>query len=247
MTAAGDFEQISLEQPLISLRGIRKSFYIGTENELEVLHGIDLDVCEGEFTAIIGESGSGKSTLMNIIGLLDHATEGTYLLDDDDVTGFTDDELSRIRNREIGFVFQTYNLIPRMSALRNVEMPLMYAHLPQAERTERAMELLELVGMEDRMYHRPDELSGGQKQRVAIARAMACDPRVILADEPTGALDSATGRSVMDLFHRLHEEQDRTILLITHSQPLARECGRIVTIADGNIVSSNLSEGGPIC
>ncbi len=228
---------------IIRLRGITRRFYIGSENELEVLHGIDMDMEKGEFTAIVGESGSGKSTLMNIIGLLDHPTQGTYHLMGMDTAGMNDNELSMVRGRRIGFVFQTYNLIPRTSALKNVEMPMMYAHVEPKLRTQRAEELLGLVGMKDRMQHRPDELSGGQKQRVAIARALANDPAIILADEPTGALDSATGRIVMDIFHKLHEEQGRTILLITHSQPLADETQRILTLVDGRIVNSQRRPG----
>ena len=192
---------------LIRMRGIVKRFYVGQPNELEILHGIDLDVNEGEFVSIVGASGSGKSTLMNMIGVLDRPTEGTYWLDGTDVEDALDDELSQIRNRKIGFVFQNFNLISRTNALRNVELPMMYAGLPQKKRTQRAEELLDLVGMGDRMLHQPNELSGGQKQRVAIARAMANDPAIILADEPTGALDSKTGRMVMDLFHQLNREQ----------------------------------------
>ncbi len=221
---------------VIHLQDIVKKFYIGTQNELEVLHGISLDIGKGEFTAIVGESGSGKSTLMNIIGLLDRPTSGCYEMQGRNVSRLKDDDLSGIRNRQIGFVFQTYNLIPRTSALKNVEMPMLYARIPQEERTKRARELLQKVGMEERMQHRPDELSGGQKQRVAIARAMANHPALILADEPTGALDSETGRQVMDLFHRLHDEEGKTILLITHSKTLAEECGRILTLRDGRIV-----------
>ncbi len=224
------------KEPIIELSNIVKKFYIGTENELEVLHDITVDIYKGDFTAIVGESGSGKSTLMNIIGLLDRQTSGDYALLDVNVSRLKDRELSFLRGHQIGFVFQTYNLIPRTSALKNVEMPMMYAKVPQKERTERAEMLLEMVGMQDRMKHRPDELSGGQKQRVAIARAMANDPALILADEPTGALDSGTGRMVMDLFHKLHEEEGKTIVLITHSKPLADETGRILTIADGRLV-----------
>lgn len=223
------------KKAIIVLKGIRKSYYIGTPNELEVLKGISLSVDEGEFISIVGASGSGKSTLMNIIGSLDRPTEGTYILDGVDVTGAKDTELSAIRNQKIGFVFQTYNLIAKTNALRNVEMPMIYAGLPGKTRTRRAKELLELVGMEDRMRHLPEELSGGQKQRTAIARAMANDPSIILADEPTGALDSVTGRMVMDLFHKLHREQGKTIVLITHSQELAEETERIITIKDGEI------------
>ena len=218
---------------LIRMRGIVKRFYVGQPNELEILHGIDLDVNEGEFVSIVGASGSGKSTLMNMIGVLDRPTEGTYWLDGTDVQDAEDDELSQIRNRKIGFVFQNFNLISRTNALRNVELPMMYAGVPQKKRTQRAEELLDLVGMGDRMLHQPNELSGGQKQRVAIARAMANDPAIILADEPTGALDSKTGRMVMDLFHRLNREQGKTIVLITHNQELAAETGRILTMRDG--------------
>ncbi len=224
------------KQPIIRLRGIVKRFYIGQPNELEILHGIDLDVNEGEFVAIVGESGSGKSTLMNIVGALDKPTQGSYLLDGIDMTAAKDGELSALRCRKIGFVFQTFNLIGRTSALKNVELPMLYNGVGAAKRTARAKELLELVGMEKRMDHQPNELSGGQKQRVAIARAMANDPAVLLADEPTGALDSTTGRVVMDLFHKLHKEQGKTILLITHSRELAAECERIITIRDGRII-----------
>lgn len=215
---------------------LRKSFNIGTENELEILHGIDLTVKRGEFVSIVGASGSGKSTLMNILGVLDRPTEGTYILNDIDVSE-EDYELSYIRNREIGFVFQTYNLIARTPALKNVELPMMYAKVPAKERKERAEKLLKLVGMEERMGHRPDQLSGSQKQRVAIARAMANKPAMLLADEPTGALDSSTGRLIMDLFHRLHTEEKMTILLITHSDELAEEAERIITLHDGAIIA----------
>ena len=218
---------------LIRMRGIVKRFYIGQPNELEILHGIDLDVKEGEFVSIVGASGSGKSTLMNMIGVLDRPTEGTYWLDGTDVQDAQDDELSQIRNRKIGFVFQNFNLISRTNARKNVELPMMYAGIPQKKRTQRAEELLDLVGMADRMDHQPNELSGGQKQRVAIARAMANDPAIILADEPTGALDSKTGRMVMDLFHRLNREQGKTIVLITHNQELAAETSRELTMRDG--------------
>ena len=220
---------------IIDLKGIKKRFFEGTENEIEVLRGIDMQVYEGEFVSIVGASGSGKSTLMNIIGALDRASEGTYFLDGVNINEADDNELSRIRNKKIGFVFQTYNLIPRTSALKNVERPMLYAKVPGAERTERAKELLKLVGMENRMKHNPDELSGGQKQRVAIARAMANHPAILLADEPTGALDSRTGRMIMDIFHKLNREQGMTIVLITHSESLAEETGRIFTLMDGEI------------
>ena len=230
-------------EPVIEMRGIVKSFYLGTPNELEILHGINLTIREGEFVSIVGASGSGKSTLMNIIGALDHQTAGEYTLDGVPMTEMSSNRLSEIRNEKIGFVFQTFNLIPRSTALGNVELPMMYAGVPRAVRSRRAMELLELVGMGDRAKHRPNELSGGQKQRVAIARAMANDPAIILADEPTGALDSSTGRLVMDIFHRLHREQGKTIVLITHNNELAEETERILTLRDGNIVGERAGKG----
>lgn len=192
---------------IISLKNIVKKFYVGEPNELEILHGISLEVEEGEFVSIVGPSGSGKSTLMNTIGILDRPTSGDYLLDGINVGEAADSELSEIRNQKIGFVFQTYNLISKTNALKNIELPMLYAGVPKSERTKRAKELLDLVEMGDRMKHLPEELSGGQKQRVAIARAMANDPAIILADEPTGALDSKTGRLVMDLFHKLNKEK----------------------------------------
>ncbi len=229
---------------IIDLKHIIKRFYEGQANELEILHGIDLTVKKGEFVSIVGASGSGKTTLMNIIGILDRASEGSYILDGLDVSEARDKELSNIRNEKIGFVFQTYNLIARTSALKNVELPMLYAKVPRKERSQRAKELLDLVGMGERMSHKPDELSGGQKQRVAIARAMANDPTIILADEPTGALDSKTGRKIMDLFHKLNKEQGKTIVLITHSPELAAETGRIITIKDGAIIGE---EAGGAC
>ena len=220
-------------EKIIEMRGIVKTFYLGQPNELEILHGIDFDVYPGEFVAIVGASGSGKSTFMNVIGALDRPTRGTYRLDGTVVEEAQDEELSAIRNRKIGFVFQNFNLISRTNALKNVELPMMYAGVGRKQRTERAMELLEMVEMADRTTHQPNELSGGQKQRVAIARAMANDPAIILADEPTGALDSKTGRMVMDLFHKLNREQGKTIILITHNQELAAETGRVMTMRDG--------------
>lgn len=231
-----------MKKPIIECKNIVKRFCIGQPNELEILHGLDLTVNMGEFVSIVGESGSGKSTLMNILGALDRPTEGTYFLDGVDVGAGKDKQLSEIRNRQIGFVFQTYNLIARTTALSNVELPLLYAGVPKAERTRKAKELLEIVGMQERMTHRPDELSGGQKQRVAIARAMANDPSIILADEPTGALDSKTGRVIMDIFHKLHEEQGKTIVLITHSGELANETERIITLRDGEITGIRKGE-----
>ena len=220
---------------IIKLENILKKFFIGKPNELEILHGISLEVEEGEFVAIVGPSGSGKSTLMNMIGALDRPTSGSYYLDGIDVESASDEELSEIRNQKIGFVFQTYNLIPKSNALRNIELPMLYAGVGRRERIKRAKELLDLVEMTDRAKHLPEELSGGQKQRVAIARAMANDPAIILADEPTGALDSKTGRLVMDLFHKLNKEKGKTIVLITHSEELAKETDRIINIRDGQI------------
>lgn len=224
------------KKTVVDMRGIIKRFYIGMPNELQILNGIDITVKEGEFVAIVGESGSGKSTLMNIIGALDRPTEGSYYFNGEDISKLNDRKLSLIRNKQIGFVFQNFNLIPRTSALKNVELPMMYAGKSRKERTKRAMELLETVGMEDRSDHNPNELSGGQKQRVAIARAMSNDPALILADEPTGALDTKTGRIVMDIFHQLHKS-GKTIVLITHSPELAKETERIITISDGCIIS----------
>lgn len=226
-----------MSKVIISMRDIIKRYYIGQPNELQILNGISIDVHEGEFVSIVGASGSGKSTLMNIIGALDRPTEGTYHLNGRDISILDDRELSRIRNSEIGFVFQTFNLIPRTNALKNVELPMLYAGKSKHERSRRAKELLKMVGMEDRYTHQPNELSGGQKQRVAIARAMANDPSILLADEPTGALDTKTGRLVMDIFHKLHDEEGKTIVLITHSPELAKETERIITISDGSVIS----------
>lgn len=225
--------ELAENRALIKMANIRKSYYIGEPNELEILHGISLDVYKGEFVSIVGQSGSGKSTLMNIIGALDRPTEGTYFLNGVDVGSADDFTLSKIRNEMIGFVFQTFNLIGRNSALKNVELPLLYKGVGKKERRERAEALLELVGMKDRRHHDPNELSGGQKQRVAIARAMANEPDIILADEPTGALDSETGRMVMDIFHKLHKEEGKTILFITHNPALAEETERIMIMTDG--------------
>ena len=231
------------KKPLIEMHGIRKSYYIGKPNELEILHGIDLTVSPGEFVAIVGESGSGKSTLMNIIGVLDKPTSGEYTLDGVNIHDAKDNQLADIRNRKIGFVFQTYNLIGRQSALKNVELPMLYAGVSGGERTRRAKEWLERVGMGERMKHQPNELSGGQKQRVAIARAMVNEPALILADEPTGALDSQTSRTVMDLFHEMHNTYHKTIVLITHNPELADECERVLTLRDGLIVGERKGSG----
>ena len=231
-----------MSEPVIRMENIVKTYYLGKPNELEILHGINLTVNKGEFVSFVGESGSGKSTLMNIIGVLDRQTQGDYYLEGQDVNGMSDEVRSAIRNRRIGFVFQNFNLLPRANALKNVMVPLLYGEEHSKNGKEHAMEMLKMVGMEDRADHRPNELSGGQKQRVAIARAMINDPAIILADEPTGALDSKTGHMVMDLFHKLHEEQGKTIVLITHSQELAQETERIVTLLDGQIVADNGGE-----
>ncbi len=224
------------------MRGIIKRYYVGQPNELEILHGIDLLVYPGEFVSVVGESGSGKSTLMNIIGGLDRPTEGSYWLNGIDICKAKDAQMSEIRNREIGFVFQTYNLIGRTSAQKNVELPMLYAGVGRRERSRRAEELLKMVKMDMRAKHQPNELSGGQKQRIAIARTLANDPAIILADEPTGALDSETSRTVMDLFHELHENLGKTIVLITHNRELAQETQRILTLKDGNIVAEQRGE-----
>ncbi len=234
---------MSDRKEIIKIKDIKKSFFIGKPNELEVLHGISLSVYEGEFIAVIGESGSGKSTLMNILGALDRPTSGSYWLDGTDISDANDYTLSRIRNKEVGFVFQTFNLIGRQSAQKNVEMPMMYGGVPKRERSRRAKKLLETVGMADRMKHKPNELSGGQKQRVAIARAIANDPSIVLADEPTGALDSQTSRIVMDIFHELNRNMGKTIVLITHNKALADECDRIVTLKDGMIINETKGIG----
>lgn len=231
-------------QPVIELSDIYKGFFLGTDHELTVLKGVNLAIYPGEFVSIVGSSGSGKSTLMNIIGLLDRPTSGSYLLGDVDISEADDNEAALIRSLSIGFVFQNFNLVGRTDALKNVELPMMYAGIGRAQRRERALKLLELVEMSDRMHHQPSELSGGQKQRVAIARAMANDPDIILADEPTGALDTATGLMVMDLFHRLHREQGKTIVLITHNPELAQQTQRIFTMVDGVLGEGVSTKGG---
>jgi putative ABC transport system ATP-binding protein len=228
---------------IISMENIVKTYYIGQPNELRILHGISMSVREGEFVSIVGQSGSGKSTLMNIIGALDKPTSGRYELSGDDIGECDPDKLSEIRSNKIGFVFQTFNLIPRSNALRNVELPMLYSGASSHERSRRARALLEIVGMGDRVRHLPNELSGGQKQRVAIARAMANDPAIILADEPTGALDTRTGEMVMEIFHRLNRDEGKTIILITHNDKLAMQTQRVLTIADGLIVDEAIPDG----
>lgn len=221
---------------VIFMEDIIKKYYIGQPNELEILHGINLNIEEGEFVSIVGESGSGKSTIMNIMGVLDRQTSGKYFLEGQDVNEMDDMARSQIRNKKIGFVFQNFNLIPRSNALKNVILPLLYNEEKKKNAKELGMEMLKMVNMEERADHLPNELSGGQKQRIAIARAMINNPSIILADEPTGALDSKTGHMVMDLFHQLNKEKGKTIVLITHSKELASETDRIITLHDGNII-----------
>lgn len=218
---------------MIEIRDIRKAYRIG-KIDLEVLKGISLDVKENEFLTIMGPSGSGKSTLMNIIGCLDRPTSGTYRLEGIDITERSDDDLAEIRNRRVGFVFQTFNLLPRFSALKNVELPMVYSGIPSKEREKRALETLELVGLAGRAQHRPNELSGGEQQRTAIARALVNDPAIILADEPTGNLDSISGREIITTFMKLHD-RGRTVVIITHDRDIALHSKRIIHIRDGMV------------
>ena len=220
---------------MIKLTGINK-IYRTNEIETVALENVNLEVNKGEFLSIMGPSGCGKSTLLNIMGLLDAPTSGTIEIAGTKVDGMKDKELAAFRNQKLGFVFQSFHLINSLNVIDNVELPLLYRKMAAKERTRLAKEVLERVGLSHRMRHMPTQLSGGQCQRVAIARAIIGNPEIILADEPTGALDSETGRQVMDLFHKLHEEEGKTILLITHSKPLSEECGRILTLMDGRIV-----------
>ena len=226
---------------LIDIKNIYKIYNEGKESEVRALDGVSLQVDRGEFVSIIGQSGSGKSTLMNILGCLDIPTYGDYHLDGTDITELTDKQLAHIRNKQIGFIFQGYNLIPALNARENVELPLIYQGLGMDQRYDRAMEALARVGMEDRADHRPAEMSGGQQQRVAIARAIATHPPVIMADEPPGALDSKTGRHVLEILHTLHEEGS-TVILITHDNGIAATAERIVRLSDGHIVSDGTRE-----
>ncbi|MEZ4388659.1 MAG: ABC transporter ATP-binding protein [Candidatus Krumholzibacteriia bacterium] len=226
--------------PLIRLRGIEKTYVVGTQKVLAV-RGVDLDVERGEYLAIMGSSGSGKSTLMNLLGCLDTPTAGTYELNGRDVSGLGEDELAAVRNRQVGFVFQTFNLLPRSSALQNVELPLVYAGLGAAERRERAAHALDQVGLRDRMTHKPNELSGGQRQRVAIARALVTEPALVLADEPTGNLDSRTSEEIMALLAEL-DRGGRTLILVTHEPDIAAYTRRIIRLHDGRIDSDQRHE-----
>ena len=230
-----------MSHPIIRTVGLKKDYELGAET-VRALRGVDLVVQKNEYIAIMGPSGSGKSTFMNLIGCLDTPTAGEYWLNNQLVSERTDDELARIRNREIGFVFQTFNLLPRASALHNVELPLIYGGVPAKERRPRAEQMLGKVGLADRMHHRPAELSGGQRQRVAIARALINNPSILLADEPTGNLDSQTGTEIMALFDSLHKT-GQTIVLVTHEHDIAEHAQRTVTLRDGVISSDVLREG----
>ncbi len=227
---------------LIEIKDLTKNYVMG-EIEVPALKGINLKIARNEYVAIMGPSGSGKSTLMNILGCLDTPTNGHYLFNQVDVSTLDDDQLSEMRNRQIGFIFQNFNLLPRMNALHNVELPLMYAGVPKHERTERALKSLDRVGLAERIHHKPTELSGGQKQRVAIARALVSNPGILLADEPTGALDSKTGDEIMALFDELYNEGN-TIIVITHEREIAEYSHRIIYIKDGLIFSDEPTERG---
>ena len=227
---------------LINVQNLYKIYHEGLESEVRALDGVSLTIDRGEFVAIIGASGSGKSTLMNILGCLDIPTYGDYHLDGTDITELTDRELAHIRNKEIGFIFQGYNLIPALDAYENVELPLIYQGISVWKREDMVMEALEKVNMADRAHHKPSEMSGGQQQRVAIARAIATRPPIIMADEPTGALDSKTGRHVLENLHTLHETEGSTIILITHDNGIASTAHRIVRISDGRIVADGTRE-----
>jgi putative ABC transport system ATP-binding protein len=220
---------------IIELKDVQKVYDMGPVR-VRALDGVTLDVERGDYVAVMGPSGSGKSTLMNLIGCLDTPTSGSYKLNGREVANLEDDELALIRNGEIGFVFQTFNLLPRTDAIQNVELPLIYAGMPRAERRERARKALQAVGLGDRMDHRPNEMSGGERQRVAIARALVNGPAILLADEPTGNLDSKTGAEIMEFIDRL-QEQGNTILLVTHEEELAARAARVVRVRDGNVVS----------
>ena len=222
---------------LISIKGLRKTYKIGTQ-QVHALDGLDLGIDVNEYVALMGPSGSGKSTLMNVLGCLDSPTAGSYHLNGQNVANLDEDALADIRNREIGFVFQSFNLLPRYSALENVALPLIYAGLPKRERLERAEEVLEMVGLQDRMVHRPNELSGGQRQRVAVARALVNRPSIILADEPTGNLDTATSMEIMNLFGEI-QAAGNTVILVTHEEDVAMCAHRIVRLRDGKVEFGN--------
>jgi putative ABC transport system ATP-binding protein len=224
--------------PIIHLQDLHKSYFMGKQ-AVTVLKGISLDIFKNEYVALMGPSGSGKSTLMNILGCLDSPTSGSYILNGKDVSKMQDDSLAEVRNKEIGFVFQQFNLLPRMTALENVALPLVYAGIPKKQRLEQAMEVVRKVGLEDRSHHRPNELSGGQCQRVAIARALVNNPSIILADEPTGNLDSKTSQEIMEIFHTIHEGGN-TVVLVTHEEDIANYARRIIRLRDGKIETDEL-------
>ena len=230
-----------MSKEIIRLENIYKTYKTGTIN-VEALKNINLTIKEGEFVAIMGVSGSGKSTLMNILGCLDRPTGGNYYIEGVDVSEKTDDQLSQVRNKNVGFIFQSFNLIPRTTALKNVELPMIYAKIPQEERKIRAMELLNGVGLGDRYHHMPNELSGGQKQRVAIARALTNKPPIILADEPTGNLDSKSSIEIMEIFRKLNKEDKNTVIIVTHEHDIAKYTDRIITFFDGEITSDKENE-----
>ncbi|HET7231435.1 MAG TPA: ABC transporter ATP-binding protein [Longimicrobium sp.] len=232
---------MSAGTPLIETRRLEKHYQMGAET-VRALRGVDLTIYPNEYVAIMGPSGSGKSTFMNLIGCLDTPTSGDYILNGNHVAGMDDDQLARVRNREIGFVFQTFNLLPRSTALENVELPLVYGGVGAKERRERAAAALRSVELGDRLDHRPNELSGGQRQRVAIARALVTRPSIILADEPTGNLDSRTSEEIMTLFERLHAE-GQTVIMVTHEPDIARHAHRVVTLRDGVISSDETQDG----
>lgn len=223
---------------IIHLQDIRKSYFMGKQ-ELQVLKGIDLDIRNNEYVALMGPSGSGKSTLMNILGCLDSPSSGQYILNGQDVSKMADDDLADVRNKEIGFVFQQFNLLPRLTALENVALPLVYAGVGRKQRTEMAMAVIQKVGLEDRSHHKPNELSGGQCQRVAIARALVNNPSIILADEPTGNLDTKTSKEIMDIFTQI-QEAGNTVVLVTHEEDIANYAKRVVRLRDGLIESDKL-------
>jgi putative ABC transport system ATP-binding protein len=225
---------------LIAIRDLHRVYQVGTE-QVHALNGVDLDIEKNEYVAIMGPSGSGKSTLMNLLGCLDTPSQGSYKLKDQEIGTLSDDELARIRNQEIGFVFQTFNLLARADAIHNVELPLVYAGVKHEERRRRAREALELVGLSDRMKHKPNELSGGQRQRVAIARALVNKPSIILADEPTGNLDSATGEEIMIAFENIWK-QGNTVILVTHEPDIAQHANRVVRMRDGKVESDAATE-----
>jgi len=234
-----------MRPPIASVKNLTKVYAkAGSHVAVHALRGIDIDFAEGESVAICGQSGSGKSTMMNLLGCLDRPTSGSYFLGDIDVAGLDDDELSDIRGQRIGFVFQSFNLIPQLTILENLEVPLFYQGVAPHVRRDRSLELVEMVGLADRGLHRPNELSGGQQQRAAIARALINDPLILLADEPTGNLDTATGEMILQVFDRLHDE-GKTILMVTHEPEVAARCDRCITLRDGLVVSDTRSTDTP--